>query len=69
MAVVGTYVGVYLFICLCFCLLLLLFFNCFPVVMSWRNRYAVAALSEYRPIVLQLGEAGVCAAAVASMKR
>lgn len=33
------------------------------------NRYAVAALAEYRPLVLQLGEEDVCAAAVASITR
>ena len=33
------------------------------------NRYAVAALAEYRPLVLQLGEQDVCAAAVTSLVR
>ena len=32
-------------------------------------RYAVAALAEYRPLVLQLGEEEVCSAAVASLTR
>jgi hypothetical protein len=32
-------------------------------------RYAVAALAEYRPLVLQLGEEDVCVAAVASITK
>jgi len=40
----------------------------FLTVLSY-NRYAVAALAEYRPLVLQLGEQDVCAAAVTSLVR
>lgn len=46
-----------------------LYFYLVVVPLWFCCRYAVAALAEYRPLVLQLGEEDVCVAAVASITR